>query len=152
MAIFQRPIICSSWNSTPFSPFSHTIQAFLDAPLLTFHLLGEETQRSLNYRQNGQAIIEAVDYVARVTAPLVGVGGIMPTYSYLSLINKHLFQQPWYHSEVEVFFLAASSELDLSRQQTFHKYLWTASQINSTQLKLLKLAPKEAQVSIKGAN
>ena len=96
MTIFQQPIICSSWNSPPFSPcgtISHTIQAFLDAPLLTFHFLGQETQRSLNYRQNGQAIIEAVDYVARVTAPLVGVGGIMP-YSYLSLIKNIFSNSP----------------------------------------------------------
>ena len=61
--------------------------------LLIFHLLGQDSQRSLNYRQTGQAIIEAVDVVARVTAPLVAVGGIMP-YSYLSLIKRiiHVFQ------------------------------------------------------------
>ena len=48
--------------------------------LLIFHLLGQDSQRSLNYRQTGQAIIEAVDVVARVTAPLVAVGGIMLYY------------------------------------------------------------------------
>ena len=61
--------------------------------LLIFYLLGQDSQRSLNYRQTGQAIIEAVDVVARVTAPLVAVGGIM-LYSCLSLIKRiiHVFQ------------------------------------------------------------